>query len=178
MVGQKPQQVFMVPLLVGTDGALKMSKSVGNYIGIAESPENIYGKVMSITDGLIMQYFELLTDVPDQELEDIKQQLAGGANPMTLKKRLAREIVAQFHGDNKGKEADTKGTLVRDESDLEEDLEFDEEDESIDDIGSVLTAQTEPEEGFQIEGEVPPDADVLDDDDDELDDDDEEPEED
>jgi tetratricopeptide (TPR) repeat protein len=73
----------------------------------------------------------------------------------------------------------TKGTLVRDESDLEEDLEFDEEDETIDDIGSVLSAQTEPEEGFQIEGEVPADADVLDDEDEELDDDDdEEPEED
>ncbi len=73
---------------------------------------------------------------------------------------------------------------MREESDLEEDLEFDDEDESIDDIGSVLSAQTEPEEGFQIEGEVPPDADVLDDDDDddddddELDEDDEEPEED
>jgi hypothetical protein len=72
----------------------------------------------------------------------------------------------------------TKGTLVRDESDLEEDLEFDDEDESIDDIGSVLSAQTEPEEGFQIEGEVPADADVLDDEDEELDEDDEEPEED
>jgi tyrosyl-tRNA synthetase len=106
MVGQKPQQVFMVPLLVGTDGALKMSKSVGNYIGIAESPENIYGKVMSITDGLIMQYFELLTDVPDKELKELKNQLAGGANPMTLKKRLAREIVAQFHGDTRAEEAE------------------------------------------------------------------------
>ena len=72
----------------------------------------------------------------------------------------------------------TKGTLVRDEADLEEDLEFDEDDEAIDDIGAVLSAQTEPEEGFQIEGEVPPEADVLDDDDEELDEDDEEPEED
>ena len=72
----------------------------------------------------------------------------------------------------------TKGTLVREESDLEEELEFDEEDESIEDIGSVLSAQTEPEEGFQIEGEVPPEADVLGDDDDELDEDDEDLEED
>ncbi len=72
----------------------------------------------------------------------------------------------------------TKGTLVREESDLEEELEFDEEDESIEDIGSVLAAQTEPEEGFQIEGEVPPEADVLGDDDDELDEDDEDLEED
>jgi tyrosyl-tRNA synthetase len=106
MVGQKPQQVFMVPLLVGTDGEKKMSKSVGNYIGIAEAPENIYGKTMSIPDNLILQYFELLTDVPDKELGDIKKQLAGGANPMALKKRLARVIVAQFHGHEKAKEAE------------------------------------------------------------------------
>ena len=72
----------------------------------------------------------------------------------------------------------TKGTLVREESDLEEELEFDEEDESIEDIGSVLSVQTEPEEGFQIEGEVPPEADVLGDDDDELDEDDDDLEED
>jgi len=106
MVGQKPQQVFMVPLLVGTDGEKKMSKSVGNYIGIAESPENIYGKTMSIPDNLILQYFELLTDVPEKELGEIKKQISGGANPMALKKQLARVIVAQFHGDDKAKAAE------------------------------------------------------------------------
>jgi tyrosyl-tRNA synthetase len=106
MMGQKPQQVFMVPLLVGTDGTLKMSKSVGNYIGIAEPPENIYGKVMSIPDGLILQYFELVTDVPDQELAEMKKQLKGGVNPMSLKKRLARELVAQFHSEKEAGEAE------------------------------------------------------------------------
>jgi tyrosyl-tRNA synthetase len=106
MVGQKPQQVFMVPLLVGTDGALKMSKSVGNYIGIAETPENIYGKTMSIPDGLIMQYFELLTDVPDKEMSDFKKQLDSGANPMNLKKRLARELVTQFYSAKDAREAE------------------------------------------------------------------------
>jgi tyrosyl-tRNA synthetase len=99
MVGQKPQQIFMVPLLVGTDGVQKMSKSVGNYIGIAETPEDIYGKTMSIRDELIMQYFELLTDVPDKELAEFKNQLDNGANPMTLKKRLASEIVAQLYSE-------------------------------------------------------------------------------
>ena len=75
MVGQRPQQCFMVPLLVGTDGSQKMSKSLGNYIGVAEPPEDIYGKAMSITDSLIMNYFELLTDVPDEELAEFRQEL-------------------------------------------------------------------------------------------------------
>jgi len=99
MMGQKPQQIFMVPLLVGTDGTQKMSKSLGNYIGITEPPEDIYGKTMSIRDELIMQYFELLTDVPDKELAEFKNQLDNGANPMTLKKRLASEIVAQLYSE-------------------------------------------------------------------------------
>ncbi|OGO07554.1 MAG: tyrosine--tRNA ligase [Chloroflexi bacterium RBG_13_57_8] len=106
MVGQKPQQVFMVPLLVGTDGALKMSKSVGNYIGIAESPENIYGKVMSIPDSIILQYYDLLTDIHEDELRDIKNQLASGFNPMTAKKRLAREIVTGLYNANEARESE------------------------------------------------------------------------
>lgn len=97
MMGQKPQQCFMMPLLVGTDGVQKMSKSLGNYIGIAEPPDNIFGKVMSIRDDLIMQYFELVTDVPDKELLEIKKQIDEGANPMSLKKRLAKEIVTQLY---------------------------------------------------------------------------------
>ena len=99
MVGQRPQQVFLMPLLVGTDGTQKMSKSLDNYIGIDESPRDIYGKVMSIPDDLIMPYFELVTDVANEELSEFKQQLdAQSINPMVLKKRLAREIVAQFRG--------------------------------------------------------------------------------
>ena len=71
MIGQKPQQVFMTPLLVGTDGSKKMSKSLGNYIGVAESPNDIYGKTMSLADNMILNYFELLTDVPASELAGI-----------------------------------------------------------------------------------------------------------
>ncbi|MFC2021764.1 tyrosine--tRNA ligase [Chloroflexota bacterium] len=98
MVGQRPQQCFMTPLLVGTDGSQKMSKSLGNYIGVAEPPDEIYGKVMSIPDSLIMDYFELVTDVPDQELEEFRQALSNETvNPMELKKRLAREIVTQLY---------------------------------------------------------------------------------
>lgn len=101
MIGQTPQQVLLVPLLVGTDGSKKMSKSLGNYIGIDEPPNDIYGKVMSIPDQLIMLYFELLTDIPDEELKEFREQLnTQSVNPMLLKKRLAYEIVTQFY-DNK-----------------------------------------------------------------------------
>jgi tyrosyl-tRNA synthetase len=98
MVGQRPQQCFMTPLLIGTDGSQKMSKSLGNYIGVAEPPDDIYGKVMSIPDSLIMDYFELVTDVPDEELAEFRQELtAETINPMILKKRLARELVTQLY---------------------------------------------------------------------------------
>jgi tyrosyl-tRNA synthetase len=98
MVGQPPQQVFLSPLLVGTDGSQKMSKSLGNYIGVSEAPPEMYGKVMSITDDLIMDYFELLTDVSDEELGGFREQLKKQTvNPMVLKKRLAREIVTQLY---------------------------------------------------------------------------------
>jgi tyrosyl-tRNA synthetase len=107
MVGQRPQQCFMTSLLVGTDGIQKMSKSLGNYIGVAEPPNDIYGKVMSVHDSLILQYFELLTDVPDQELEKLRQALSQEAvNPMVLKKRLGRELVAQLYSSKEAAEAE------------------------------------------------------------------------
>jgi tyrosyl-tRNA synthetase len=99
MMGQKPQQVFLVPLLIGTDGSQKMSKSLGNYIGVDEPANEIYGKAMSIPDSLIIDYFELVTDVPDEEIAEFKVKMANGSiNPMIVKKRLAYEIAAQFHG--------------------------------------------------------------------------------
>ena len=99
IVGQTAQHVFFMPLLVGTDGRQKMSKSLDNYISIEEPPADMYGKVMSIPDDLMMDYFELLTDVPDKELAEFRQQLSVvSVNPMIWKKRLAREIVGQFHG--------------------------------------------------------------------------------
>ncbi len=98
MNGQRPQQVFLVPLLLGTDGRQKMSKSLGNYIGVDEPPNEMYGKLMSIPDPLILDYFELLTDVSDEELAEFKGQLdVQSGNPMLLKKLLARLIVTQFH---------------------------------------------------------------------------------
>ena len=106
MMGQQPQQCFMTPMLVGTDGVQKMSKSLGNYIGVAEPPENIYGKTMSIRDDYILTYFELLTDVPDEELKEFKSQLDNGVNPMTLKKRLAGDIITQLYSRHEADEAE------------------------------------------------------------------------
>ena len=98
MMGKRPQQCFLVPLLAGTDGVQKMSKSLGNYIGIDEPPNEIYGKTMSLPDSMILPYLEHVTDVPDDELAEMRQALAEeSANPMDSKKRLARELVGQFH---------------------------------------------------------------------------------
>ena len=98
-MGQRPQQCFLMPLLPGTDGVQKMSKSLGNYIGIDEPPGEMYGKTMSLPDDLLMTYFECLTDVPDAELEDMRRGLEeSSVNPMDMKKKLAAELVTQFHG--------------------------------------------------------------------------------
>ena len=100
-MGSRPQQCFLMPLLVGTDGVQKMSKSLGNYIGIDEPPNDMYGKTMSLPDSAILPYLENVTDVPDSELAEMKTALEqDSANSMALKKRLAREIVGQFHDVN------------------------------------------------------------------------------
>ncbi len=98
MMGQRPQQVFLMPILPGTDGKQKMSKSLDNYIGVDEPPQEVFGKVMSVPDDLIMPYFELLTDLSDEELSQMAQEMsAQGVNPMELKMRLGLELVGQFH---------------------------------------------------------------------------------
>jgi tyrosyl-tRNA synthetase len=124
MVGQKPQQCFMTPLLVGTDGVQKMSKSLGNYIGIDEPPNEIYGKVMSLADNMIIQYFDLLTDVTEEELAEFNQELAGGKiNPMNLKKRLARELVEQLHSQSAAAQADEHFTRVFQKKELPDEVQ-------------------------------------------------------
>jgi len=122
--GQPPQQVFLVPLLVGTDGSQKMSKSLGNYIAIDEPANDMYGKAMSIPDELMMDYFELLTDVPDEELEQFREELAAqSVNPMELKKRLAREIVTQFHDQKAAQEAEAHFERVVQRKEMPEEVE-------------------------------------------------------
>lgn len=96
--GQESQVAMFMPILEGTDGIEKMSKSLGNYIGINEAPSEMYGKVMSIPDILILRYFELATDIHPDELAVIKADLnSGSVNPRDVKMRLAREITALYH---------------------------------------------------------------------------------
>ncbi|PKH05359.1 tyrosine--tRNA ligase [Moritella sp. Urea-trap-13] len=96
--GQKPQTVIMMPLLVGLDGVKKMSKSSNNYIGVTDSPNDMFGKIMSITDDLMWNYFELLSFRPLAEIEQFKADIAADAvNPRDIKIALAKEIIARFH---------------------------------------------------------------------------------
>jgi tyrosyl-tRNA synthetase len=98
--GQEPQVILTMPLLVGTDGVEKMSKSYDNYIGISESPREIYGKTLSIPDNLIYIYYELASDLPSSELKEIKKQLDdSNINPRDIKRRLARTFVRMYHSE-------------------------------------------------------------------------------
>ena len=125
MMGQPPQQCFMTPLLLGTDGSQKMSKSLDNYIGVAEPPDEIYGKVMSIPDSLILDYFELVTDVPDEELSKFRQALDKETiNPMELKKRLARELVSQLYDQKAATEAEANFTKVFQKREVPEEIDL------------------------------------------------------
>jgi tyrosyl-tRNA synthetase len=97
--GQEPQVVITTPLLEGTDGVQKMSKSLGNHIGIAEPPAEMFGKLMSISDALIIRYGTLLTDWPESRLAELQQQMqAKAVNPRDVKSNLALDVVAQYHG--------------------------------------------------------------------------------
>ncbi|WP_447987898.1 tyrosine--tRNA ligase [Achromobacter spanius] len=95
--GQEPQCILTMPLLVGTDGVEKMSKSKGNYIGISESPDSMFGKLMSISDTLMWRYFELLSFRSLEDIAALKQQTDGGRNPRDAKVMLAQEIITRFH---------------------------------------------------------------------------------
>lgn len=103
--GQAPQVVLTMPLLVGLDGVNKMSKSLGNYIGINEPPQEIFGKLMSVSDDLMWRYIQLLSFESLQTIESWKQQVAAGANPRDIKVRFAQEIVARFHHPDAAKRA-------------------------------------------------------------------------
>jgi tyrosyl-tRNA synthetase len=105
--GLEAQIAFLMPILVGTDGKEKMSKSLGNYVSINDPPDEIYGRVMSIPDNLILGYFLLATDVSPSEIRKIEEELKSGpVNPMDHKKRLAREIVTLYHTSRDGQAAE------------------------------------------------------------------------
>jgi tyrosyl-tRNA synthetase len=120
--GQEPQVVLTMPLLVGTDGVNKMSKSLGNYIGITEDPDSMFGKLMSISDELMWRYFELLSFRPLSDLAVLRQQAAGGRNPRDIKFELAREIVARFHDPTKAERAQRSFTARVSEKAVPQDL--------------------------------------------------------
>lgn len=96
--GQAPQCVLTMPLLEGLDGVNKMSKSLGNYIGIYEPPNEIFGKVMSVSDDLMWRYYDLLSFLPATEIKALRHSITEGRNPRDIKVKLAQELVARFHG--------------------------------------------------------------------------------
>ena len=107
IVGQKPQCILTMPILEGTDGIEKMSKSYGNDIGISDSANDIYGKTLSIPDNIMLSWFTLAADVDKNYLDEVSQKLEDGSiNPMELKRELARKIVAVYHDENKAIEAE------------------------------------------------------------------------
>lgn len=106
------QNIITVPILEGTDGVEKMSKTYNNYIGFAESPKEIYGKAMSIPDNMIIKYFELATEISFEDLKNIEKALKEGENPKNLKMRLARELVTLYHNEASAKAAEQEFTEI------------------------------------------------------------------
>ena len=105
--GVEPQCILTMPLIVGTDGVEKMSKSYDNYIGISDSPKEMYGRTLSIPDDIIYLYYELATDTSEEELVEIKQQLDDpNVNPRDIKRRLARTFIAMYHNEEEANKAE------------------------------------------------------------------------
>ena len=123
MMGQTPQQCFLMPILVGTDGVQKMSKSLGNYVALEEPPGDMYGKIMSLPDELLLQYFQYLTDVPDAEISAMGDSIANEeSNPMDFKKQLARIITETFHDAPAARAAEVQFEQVVQRRDLPDDM--------------------------------------------------------
>ena len=121
--GQEPQVVFTVPLLTGTDGTRKMSKSYGNHIGVTDPPEEQFGRAMSIPDELLVEWFRLCTDVGPDEVEAIEGGLADGSlHPGETKRRLAREIVTLYHGEDAAHAAEERFDAVHRKGEIPEDI--------------------------------------------------------
>ena len=122
-MGQEPQIALFMPLLVGLDGTKKMSKSLGNYVGIMEAPDAMFGKLMSISDALLRDYFVLCTDVPLEEIESLLSQAASGqVNPKDVKRRLAREIIGLYHNAEAGEAADQEWNRIHAQKELPVDM--------------------------------------------------------
>ena len=121
--GQEPQVVITMPLLEGLDGVNKMSKSLGNYIGITETADNIYGKTLSLTDTLMFRYYELLSDLSTSEVAALQQEMEDGkVHPKAVKQQLARELTARFHGREAAIKAEENFESVFKKHDLPDDI--------------------------------------------------------
>ncbi len=121
--GMAPQVVLTMPLLEGLDGVNKMSKSLGNYIGITESPDNIFGKVMSVSDELMFRYYELLSDMSVDEIAKLRSELENGVvHPKDVKMRLAREMTARFHDEDAAQKAEQNFEQVFKRHELPDDI--------------------------------------------------------
>lgn len=138
--GQPSQIVLMTPILEGTDGVQKMSKSYGNYIGINEPPQEMYGKVMSISDDLMWRYYELLTDVSSKAIEQMKSDAsAGRQHPMELKKALARRIVQDFHSSEAARAAEENWSKQFQKDEVPENVEA--ANVSLSEVGWSISAE-------------------------------------
>ena len=104
--GKEPQVILTMPILVGTDGVEKMSKSLNNYIGVHDSPKEMYGKTLSIPDALIIEYFTLATDISTKEISEFQQELQNGKNPRDIKRTLARALVTLYHSEKDAQSAE------------------------------------------------------------------------
>lgn len=120
--GQEQQVAVLSPILTGTDGANKMSKSLNNYIAVFDPPNEKFGKVMSIPDSLLLNYYKYAANSDEEVLEEVKRELAAGTNPMLLKKRLAREIVGFYHGDQSAIEAQAAFEKVFSQREIPDDI--------------------------------------------------------
>ncbi len=121
--GQEPQVVITMPLLEGLDGVNKMSKSLGNYIGITDSADDIYGKVLSASDELMWRYYDLLSDLSSVEIKALQEDTASGkVHPKDAKKQLARELTARFHGDEASVKAEENFEKVFKKHDIPDDI--------------------------------------------------------
>lgn len=121
--GQEPQVAILMPILEGIDGVQKMSKSLGNYVGINEPPGEMYGKLMSLPDNLMLRYFELVTSLEIKEIEEIRCGLErGNLHPRDVKMRLARTVVAQYHGEEAAREAEAAFVRVFQQREMPEEI--------------------------------------------------------
>lgn len=137
--GQEPQCTIMMPLLEGLDGINKMSKSLGNYIGIEEDARVMFEKIMTLPDELIVKYFELVTDIHPDKVEKIKELLRDGANPRDIKMQLGREIVKLYHGKDAVKDAEDRFKLVFQKKEIPDDIKCIEVSKENLDLAEIIT---------------------------------------